>query len=78
MHLPGPRNSPVYSQSLPEHCLRLKKIKKKKVFFLKKGPFKKYTIYGACSLQKKPLRGGFTQAKKKKKKRERKLKRKKK
>ena len=26
---PGPRNSPVYIQSLPEHCLRLKKIKKK-------------------------------------------------
>ena len=28
LHLPGPRNSPVYIQSLPEHCLRLKKIKK--------------------------------------------------
>ena len=26
LHLPGPRNSPVYIQSLPEHCLRLKKI----------------------------------------------------
>ena len=76
MHLPGPRNSPVYSQSLPEHCLRLKKIKKKKVFFLKKGPFKKYTIYGACSLQKKPLRGALH--KQKKRERERKLKRKKK
>ena len=29
LHLPGPKNSPVYIQSLPEHCLRLKKIKKK-------------------------------------------------
>ena len=66
MHLPGPRNSPVYSQSLPEHCLRLKKIKKK-VYFLKKGPFKKYTIYGACSLQKNPLRGASPKQKKKKK-----------
>ena len=28
LHLPGPKNSPVYIQSLPEHCLRLKKIKK--------------------------------------------------
>ena len=28
LHLPGPRNSPVDIQSLPEHCLRLKKIKK--------------------------------------------------
>ena len=28
LHLSGPRNSPVYLQSLPEHCLRLKKIKK--------------------------------------------------
>ena len=28
LHLPGPRNSPVYIQSLPEHCLKLKKIKK--------------------------------------------------
>ena len=26
LHLPGPKNSPVYIQSLPEHCLRLKKI----------------------------------------------------
>ena len=76
MHLPGPRNSPVYSQSLPEHCLRLKKIKKK-VFFLKKGPFKKYTIYGACSLQKKPLRGGLHPSKKKKKEREKTKKKKK-
>ena len=29
LHIPGPRNPPVYIQSLPEHCLRLKKIKKK-------------------------------------------------
>jgi hypothetical protein len=28
LHLPGPKNSPVYIQSLPEHCIRLKKIKK--------------------------------------------------
>ena len=28
LHLPGPKNSPVYIQSLPEHCLKLKKIKK--------------------------------------------------
>ena len=26
LHLPGPKNSPVYIQSLPEHCLRLKNI----------------------------------------------------
>ena len=26
LHLPGPKNSPVYIQSLPDHCLRLKKI----------------------------------------------------
>ena len=32
LHLPGPRNSPVYIQSLPDHCLRLKKILKKKFF----------------------------------------------
>ena len=32
LHLPGPNNSPVYIQSLPDHCLRLKKIKKKKNF----------------------------------------------
>ena len=76
MHLPGPRNSPVYSQSLPEHCLRLKKIKKK-VFFLKKGPFKKYTIYGACSLQKNPLRGASPKQKKKKREREKTKKKKK-
>ena len=31
LHLPGPKNSPVYIQSLPEHCLKLKKIKK--IFF---------------------------------------------
>ena len=30
LHLPGPKNSPVYIQSLPDHCLRLKNIKKKK------------------------------------------------
>ena len=45
--------------------------KDKKVFFLKKGAFKKYTIYGACSLQKNPLRGASPKQKKKKKKRER-------
>ena len=28
LHLPGPKNSPVYIQSLPEHRLKLKKIKK--------------------------------------------------
>ena len=28
LHLPGPRNSPVYIQSLPDHFLRLKKVKK--------------------------------------------------
>ena len=26
LHLPGPKNSPVYIQCLPKHCLRLKKI----------------------------------------------------
>ena len=28
LHLPGPKNPPVYIQSLPDNCLRLKKIKK--------------------------------------------------
>ena len=54
LHLPGPRNSPVYLQSLPEHCLRMKKKKKKKSFLLNKGAFKEYTIYRARSLQKTP------------------------
>ena len=62
MHLPGPKNSPVCIQSLPEHCLRLKKIKK--VLFLNKAAFKEYTIYRACSLQKNPLRGALPKPKK--------------
>ena len=37
LHLPGPKNSPFYIQSLPEHCLKLKKIKK--IFFLKQKSF---------------------------------------
>ena len=63
LHLPGPRSSPVYIQSLPEHCLRLKKIKKK--IHLNKGAFKEYTIYRACSLQK-PASGGASPKRKKK------------
>ena len=74
LHLPGPKNSPVYIQSLPEHCLGLNKIKS---FLLNKGAFKEYTIYRACSLQKKPPQGGLTQAKKKKKRKRKKWKRKK-
>ena len=31
LHLPGPKNSPFYIQSLPDNCLKLKKIKK--IFF---------------------------------------------
>ena len=73
LHLPGPRNSPVYIQSLPEHCLRLKK-KKKKSFLLNKGAFKEYTIYRACSLQKNPSGGPHPSIKKKNR---RKIKRKK-
>ena len=70
MHFPGPKNSPVYTQSLPEHCLSLKKIKnkEKKRFLLNKGAFKEYTIYRACSLQKTPLRGASPKQKKRKKK----------
>ena len=64
MHLPGPRNSPVYIQSLPEHCLKLKKIKK--VFFLNKGAFKKIHNIQSLLLAENPLGGGLTQAKKKK------------
>ena len=65
LHLPGPRNSPVYIQSLPEHCLRLKKIKK--VLFLNKAAFKEYTIYRACSLQKTPSGGASPKQKKREK-----------
>ena len=61
LHLPGPRNSPVYIQSLPEHCLRLKKIK-----FSFKVAFKEYTIYRACSLQKTPWGEGGAHPSKKK------------
>ena len=64
LHLPGPKNSPVYIQSLPEHCLRLKKIKKKKIL-LNKGAFKEYTIYRACSLQKTPSGGPHPSEKRK-------------
>ena len=73
LHLPGPRNSPVYIQSLPEHCLRLKKIKS---FLLNKVAFKEYTIYRACSLQKTPS-GGPHPSKKKKKEKKKKVKKKK-
>ena len=62
LHLPGPKNSPVYIQSLPD--LRLKKIKKKKIL-LNKRTFKEYTIYRACSLHKTPS-GGPHPIKKKK------------
>ena len=65
LHLPGPNNSPVYIQSLPEHCLKLKKIKK---FSFKQRSFKKkYTIYRTYSLQKTPS-GGPHQSKKRKRK----------
>ena len=67
LHLPGPKNSPVYIQSLPEHCLGLKKIKS---FLLNKGAFKEYTIYRACSLQKTPSGGPHPSEKKKKKSKE--------
>ena len=66
LHLPGPRNSPVYIQSLPEHCLRLKKIK-----FSFKVALKEYTIYRACSLQKTPWGEGGAHPSKKKRERKR-------
>ena len=66
LHIPGPRNPPVYIQSLPEHCLRLKKIFKK--ILLNKGAFKEYTIYRAHSLQKNPSGGPHPSQKKKKEK----------
>ena len=66
LHLPGPKNSPVYIQSLPEHCIRLKKIKK--ISFKQRSFFKKkntqYTEPAPC---RKPPQGGLTQAKKKEK-----------
>ena len=65
MHLPGPKNSPVYIQSLPEHCPRLKKIKS---FLLNKVAFKEYTIYRACSFQKTPSGGPHPSKKKKREK----------
>ena len=70
LHLPGPKNSPVYIQSLPDHCLRLKKIKKKKKIFKIKELLKntQYTEPAPC---RKPPQGGLTQAKKKKRERER-------
>ena len=74
LHLPGPKNSPVYIQSLPEHCLKLKKIKKR--FLLNKGAFKKYTIYRACSLQKTPSGGPHPSKKRIKKKKNKKEKKK--
>jgi len=47
----------------------LPKVEKdKKVFFLNKGAFKKYTIYRACSLQKTPSGGPHPSEKRKRKK----------
>ena len=64
MHLPGPRSSPVY---IPKPPRALPKVEKdKKVFFLNKGAFKKYTIYRACSLQKTPSGEGPHPRRKKK------------
>ena len=74
LHLPGPKNSPVYIQSLPEHCLGLKKIKS---FLLNKVAFKEYTIYRACSLQKTPSGGPHPSKKKKEKNKKKKVKKKK-
>ena len=73
LHLPGPKNSPVYIQSLPEHCLGLKKIKS---FLLNKVAFKEYTIYRACSLQKTPSGGPHPSKKKREKEKSEKEKRK--
>ena len=75
MHLPGPRNSPVYIQSLPEHCLRLKKIKS---FLLNKGAFKKIHNIQSLLLAKNPLRGASPKQKKKKREKNKKKKVKKK
>ena len=66
LHLPGPKNSPVYIQSLPEHCLKLKKIKK--ISFKQRSFFKKNTQYTEPAPYRKPPQGGLTQAKKEKQK----------
>ena len=65
LHLPGPKNSPVYIQSLPDNCLRLKKIKK---ISFKQRSFLKNTQYTEPAPCTKPPQGGLTQSKKKKKK----------
>ena len=54
--LPGPRSSPLFPQSLPKCCLRLRKIKS----FLNKGAFS--TQYAECAPWRKLPQGGLTQA----------------
>ena len=54
---PGLKNSPLYIQSLPEHCLSLKTIV---TIFLSKRAFKT-----ACSLHKIPSGGASSKKKKK-------------
>ena len=66
LHLPGPKNSPVYIQSLPEHCLRLKKIKKKK--FFKTKELLKNTQYTEPAHCRKTPQGGPHPSKNKNKK----------
>ena len=73
LHLPGPNNSPVYIQSLPDNCLRLKKIKK---IFFKTKELLKNTQYTEPAHCRKTPRGGLTQSKIKTKKREKEKKKK--
>ena len=65
LHLPGPKNSPVYIQSLPEHCLKLKKIKK--IFFKTKELLKNTQNTEPAHCIKTP-RGASPNQKKKKRK----------
>ena len=73
LYLPGPKNSPVYIQSLPEHCIRLKKIKK--ISFKQRSFKKKIHNIQSLLLAENPLRGASPKPKKKKG--EKKIKRKK-
>ena len=67
LHLPGPKNSPVYIQSLPDNCLKLKKIKK---IFFKTKELLKNTQYTEPTHCRKTPQGGPHPSKNKNKKRE--------
>ena len=65
LHLPGPKNSPVYIQSLPDNCLKLKKIKK---IFFKTKELLKNTQYTEPTHCRKTPQGGPHPSKNKNKK----------